>query len=157
MTFGKLKQKINSVLGLRAGEEEDGISLAVDGTARKVALTTKCLKKRGALCRSSSGELDVSRVPEDFICLCDRNNTNVYYAYPERITEATPDDFDLGYDGVIADAIAYGAAAELCSRVYPGDARRYMELATEYDERVAALCEKAIDSVRNSVFGGRRI
>lgn len=157
MTFGNLKQKICSVLALRAGEEPDGIALAVDGTARKVALTSKCVKKQAALRRLPSGKPDPSCLPDDFISLCERNNTNVYYAYPARITEATPDDFVLEYDGVAFDAIAYGAAAELCSRVYPGDARRYMELATEYDERVAALCERSLDSIRNSVFGGRRI
>lgn len=147
MTLGEMKQRIRALLGLGVGEEPTAIYYAIDSTARRVAYVCKMIIKTGNLSYTDDG-LDISSLPSDFISLAGENGTNKYYAYPPAITTSTADNATLGYDGIYADAVAYGAAAELCTGIYPGDIRRYMELATSYDERLIEpiKAEKAEES-----------
>ena len=117
-----------------------------------------------------------SNTPADYICqACDapyigcsggvlslakkenRTLSIAYYAYPAEVTDETPDTAELSLDGTAADAAAYCAAGELCSSVRPGDVRRYMELMTEYDERMASICENGINGIKSTLFSGRRL
>lgn len=79
-----------------------------------------------------------------------------YYAYPKRIDENTADEDFLEMSDAVWDTVAYGICAELCSKVYPGDMKRYMRLATEFDERMtAAFPLQKGDRVSDTVFSGR--
>lgn len=74
-----------------------------------------------------------------------------YYAYPKTLTVHIRDGAVLEADDSFWDTVAYGICAELCSKVYPGDMKRYMRLATEFDERMTA----AYPSVNNTVIAER--
>lgn len=77
-----------------------------------------------------------------------------YYAYPT--VDPTDTDAPLPFDDIVADTVAYGAAAELCHAVYPTDMKLYMRLATEFDGRLAAGAPRSGErGVANSVFGRR--
>lgn len=156
----------------------------VDATARKTALLLKCIVKTVVL-RFEHGEHGaMAALPSDFICAkqlrCGRKIYGsesfeaaggklwlfaagagiyelTYFAYPLRIDENIDGDTELEFDDYAADIVAYGAAAELSHNLYPGDMRRFMRLATEFDERVANAAPRSGDSaVRNSVFGRKR-
>lgn len=156
----------------------------VDATARKAALLLKCIVKTAVL-HFEYGESDaVAVLPSDFISAkqlrCGRKIYGsesfeavggrlwlfaagtgtyelMYFAYPMRIDESIDGDTELEFDGYAADIVAYGAAAELSHNLYPGDMKRFMRLATEFDERIANAAPRSGDStVRNSVFGRKR-
>ena len=180
MTYGMLRDRILSLLDI--GTEElasegsllsaaDGLlPQTVDATARKAALLLKCIVK--------------TAVPSDFISAkqlrCGRKTYGsesfeavggrlwffaagagtyelVYFAYPARIDGSIDGDKELEFDDYAADIVAYGAAAELSHSLYPGDMKRFMRLATEFDERAANAAPRSGDSaVRNAVFGRKR-
>lgn len=156
----------------------------VDATARKAALLLKCIVKTAVL-HFEYGESDaVAVLPSDFISAkqlrCGRKTYGsesfeavggrlwffaagagtyelVYFAYPARIDGSIDGDKELEFDDYAADIVAYGAAAELSHSLYPGDMKRFMRLATEFDERAANAAPRSGDSaVRNAVFGRKR-
>ena len=77
--------------------------------------------------------------------------------YIAEITDDTPDTTALELSALAADTVSCGAAGELCSSVRPGDVRRYMEIMTEYDERMAGLYSAGIKNIKPAVFAGRRL
>lgn len=154
MKLGHLKNKIHAILGTENETEIRDENLIIDSAQRKAALLGKFIIKTSSVPLYKRGELDISALPSDFICAA---GEKTYYAFPEQITEKTDDEVELGYDGEAADVTAYGAAMELCGRIYPADVRKYMRIATEYDERMAAVCERNVKRVNNGVFGGRGI
>lgn len=154
MKLGHLKDKIRAILGAEKETEINDENLIIDSAQRKAALIGKFIEKTSQTPLYKNGELDISKLPCDFISAASERR---YYAFPEQITETTDDETELGYDGEAADIVSYGAAMELCGRIYPGDIRKYMRIATEYDERVAAVCQKNVSRVGNGMFGGRGI
>lgn len=171
MTLGNLKKKIYSVLAIDETTELPALCYAIDSTARKVASFSKCIKRKATI-TFVGGKAEA---PADFICAATEmplidfydgkltiaggestTLTVIYYAYPEEVTDSTDNETELPYGGIVFDAVAYGAAGELCASVRPGDVRRYMEIMTEYDERIAGICSANIKSVSPSVFCGAR-
>ena len=173
MTLGNLKKKIYSVLAIDETTELPALCYAIDSTARKVASLCRCIKRKADI-TFAGGKAEA---PADFICaaaempvidfydgkltIADGESATipvVYYAYPEEVTDSTDNETELPYGGMAFDAVAYGAAGELCASVRPGDVRRYLEIMTEYDERIAGMYSANIKSVSPAVFcGARRI
>lgn len=173
MTLGNLKKKIYSVLAADETTELPALCCAIDSTARKVASLCRCIKRKADI----TFVCGKAEAPADFICAAaempvidfydgklviaggeSATIPVVYYAYPEEVTDSTDDETELSYGGTAFDAVAYGVAGELCASVRPGDIRRYMEIMTEYDERIAGMYSANIKSVSPSVFcGARRI
>ena len=80
-----------------------------------------------------------------------------YYAYPAFTDMEADADTEIGLDDFASDAIAYGAAAELCQNIYPGDMTRYMRLVTEWEERIAHICPTSAETkISNTVFTKER-
>lgn len=157
---------------------------SVFAAARKTALILKCIVRTVSL-RFERGADGVSAgLPSDFISAkklrCGRKIYDggsfeavggrlwslaagegtyelTYYAYPARLDESADGDTELEFDDYAADTIAYGAAAELCHSVYPGDMKRFMRLITEFDERLVNAAPRSGDrAVANFMFGKRR-
>lgn len=162
---------------------ETALPGAVNSAARKAALLLRCIYKQAEIAVQKETNGLSAALPPDFIsakALChagqhrkvefeiagDRiflRNGDVgmytlgYFAYPAPVDEETPGERELDYDDLMADIVAYGTAAELCHSLYPGDVKRYMRLATEFDERIAnAAPRSGEETVKNSVFGRRR-
>ncbi len=172
MTLENMKKKIYALLSIDEKTKVPALCYAIDSAQRKVAVLGKCIRKETEI----TFVLGKADAPADFICpagdepsvdffdgrltLAPRENKTVimtYYAYPAEVTDETPDATELSIDGTAADAAVYCAAAELCSSVRPGDVRRYMELMTEYDERMAGICADSVKSIKPTVFAGRRL
>lgn len=80
-----------------------------------------------------------------------------YYAYPKALGAHVRDGAVLEAEDGFWDTVAYGICAELCSKIYPGDMKRYMRLATEFDERMTASYPSAADTrVVDRVFSKQR-
>ena len=80
-----------------------------------------------------------------------------YYAYPTAIGSNTSEETELALNEFLADTVAYGAAAERCHSLYPTDMKRYIRLATEFDERLASAFPRAGErKISNTFFGKRR-
>ena len=154
MKLGQLKNKIYAILGIDKDADAGDLNYIIDSAQRKAAILGKFIIKTTERSFYKNGELDVSVLPDDFICAAGDKS---YYALPKQITEKTSDEDELEYDGIAADITAYGAAMELCGRVYPSDIGKYMRIATEYDERVSALCAQTLRTVGNGMFGKRGI
>lgn len=192
MTYGKLKQKILSLLDLKTesgvvnGSVYDAVissmAGAVDSAARKISTSLKNIVKYTA--GEFVGADDVSTAaPTGFIALksvaidgkvyspskffiSDGNIVGkgvpagqaqiCYYSYPSSVDGAT-DATNTDFDGVFFDLVALGAALELCSEAYPGDAERYSTLAAEYDGIMAAAFISGGDCrhVENALYGKR--
>lgn len=162
---------------------ETALTGAVNAAARKAALLSKCIYRRAALTVQKGADGLSAALPQDFISaktLCragqrremefelvggriflrggeDGAYTLGYFAYPAPVDEETPGEYELDYDDLTADIVAYGTATELCHSLYPGDVKRYMRLATEFDERLlAAVPRSGEETVKNGVFGRRR-
>lgn len=161
------------------------ISPAVQAAARKVAVSLKGIVKQAVLSFIRDGDAAAAPMPSDFISairlrhggkaygresfMLEGGNIRLpygmpgayeltYYAYPIFADMETDADTEIGLDDFAADAVAYGAAAELCHSIYPGDMTRYMRLVTEFEERLAnALPRCAETGVSNTVFGKRRV
>lgn len=80
-----------------------------------------------------------------------------YYAFPVPLEASVKDGALLEMSDALWDAVAYGVCAELCTKAYPGDMKRYMRLATEFDERMTAaypsggasgMCERVFSKKR---------
>lgn len=172
MTLENVKKKIYALLSIDEKTKLPALCYAIDSAQRKVAVLGKCIKKETEV----TFVLGKADAPADFICLAgDEQSIDfddgrltlakketqtaviAYYAYPAGITDETPDNAEFSLCGIASDAAAYCAAAELCSSVRPGDVRRYMELMTEYDERMAALYSGNIRNIKPAVFAGRRL
>ncbi|MBQ7291803.1 MAG: hypothetical protein IJW76_08800 [Clostridia bacterium] len=183
MTIEKMKEKTLSLLG--TAEVEAGLLLAaLDFVAKKVAVQAKSIKKRGKLTFLQRSDVAEAALPADFAafgyllggrCAYARSAFEIisgkiitrklgagtyeliYFAYPPNISEACPEETELGFDAYTADTVAYGAAMELCISACPDDLQRYTRLATEYDGRMANLLTSARDAagVANTFFAGR--
>lgn len=172
MTLENMKKKIYALLSIDEKTKVPALCYAIDSAQRKVAVLGKCVRKEAEI----TFVLGKADAPADYICqACDapyigcsggvlslakkenRTLSIAYYAYPAEVTDETPDTAELSIDGTAADATAYCAAGELCSSVRPGDVRRYMELMTEYDERMASICENGINGIKSTLFSGRRL
>lgn len=167
-----MKKKIYALLSIDEKTKLPALCYAIDSAQRKVAVLGKCIRKEAEI-KFVQG---MASAPTDYICpasdapyidcfdgvlsLAKKENGTIsvaYYAYPAEVTDETPDTTELSLCGAMADAAAYCAAGELCSSVRPGDVRRYMELMTEYDERMAGVCEAAVKDIKPAVFSGRRL
>lgn len=194
MTYGKLKQKILSLLDLKAesgvvnGSVYDAVissmAGAVDSAARKIAASLKNTVKYTAGEFVGTDSVSMS-APTGFIALksvtidgkvCSPSKFFLsdgdivgrgvpagqaqiyYYSYPTSVDGAT-DSTETDFDGVTFDLVAIGAALELCSEAYPGDAERYSTLAGEYDGCIAAAFISGGDRihVENTLYGKRRL
>ena len=172
MTLENMKKKIYALLSIDEKTKVPALCYAINSAQRKVAVLGKCIRKEAEITFVQGR----SNTPADYICqACDapyigcsggvlslakkenRTLSIAYYAYPAEVTDETPDTAELSLDGTAADAAAYCAAGELCSSVRPGDVRRYMELMTEYDERMASICENGINGIKSTLFSGRRL
>ena len=163
----------------------DALPDAVSSAARKIAATLLCVSRRADVSFSYDGSLICATLPNDFLslkavysggkrhlasefetaggkiygsCMTVGTADMFYNAYPEDTSEYGDDD-ELEFDDAHADILAYGAALELCSTAFPGDYRRYVVLATEYDERMANACLYGgrTDRVVNSLYSKRRL
>ena len=72
------------------------------------------------------------------------------------MTGDTDDSYEFELDDFACDAAAYAVAAELCSRLYPGDNARYMRLMTEFDDRMVHLYEVGLKNTVGSLFSAGR-
>lgn len=172
MTLGNLKNKIYALLSADEKTSLPALCYAIDSAQRKVASLCGGIK-RDAEIKFVLGKADA---PKDFmragentpridfydgrLMLPSKESKTVkitYYAYPAEITDDTPDTTELELSALAADTVSYGAAGELCSSVRPGDVRRYMEIMTEYDERMAGLYSVGIKNIKPAVFAGRRL
>ncbi|MBQ7309828.1 MAG: hypothetical protein IJW87_06580 [Clostridia bacterium] len=79
-----------------------------------------------------------------------------YYAFPHTLGRDSFDEMELEGDVRLWDAVAYGVCAELCSKVYPGDMKRYVRLATEFDERMTVPSRDIGDGVKDRLFARKR-
>ena len=154
MKLGQLKNKIFAILGVDKSVDTGDLNYLIDSAQRKAATLGKFIVKRSGAALFKNGELNRDVLPEDFISAA---GEKTYYAMPAQITDQTDDETELGYDGMMADITAYGVAMELCGKVYPSDVRKYMQIATEYDERVSSLCARPVAVVHNGMFGRRGI
>lgn len=76
-----------------------------------------------------------------------------YYAFPKPLATNLPDTAALDMSDMVWDTVAYGVCAELCMKVYPSDMKRYMRLATEFDERMTAYVPTtSVSVVKDAVF-----
>lgn len=173
-------QTQGSLLGLLNAR----ISPAVHSAVRKTAVYLGGVVKQAVLSFVRDGDAVTAPLPQDFISAlrlgrggrtygreafvregrslrlsaCGEGLYELTYdAYPAFTDMETDADREIGLDEFAAEAAAYGAAAELCQSIYPGDMTRYMRLATEFDERlVNAFPRTAEKSVSNTVFGKGR-
>lgn len=184
MKLKDLKEKIYFLLDSEP-LQESALCYIIDSTARKVCAYTKCIKRSAELFFSTANGAVCALLPEDFAAFCrlqsarghyGRENFEIisgrirscalapgryeliYFAFPQTVDTHTDGETKLEPDDYICDIVAYGAAMELCSSVYPTDVQRYIRLATEYDERLAnAICGGAEGAcVGNSFFAERR-
>ncbi len=80
-----------------------------------------------------------------------------YYAYPKSLSARLPDTVVLEMSDDVWDTVAYGVCAELCMKVYPGDMKRYMRLATEFDKRLTEQYPAAsVSGIRDAVFSQKQ-
>lgn len=185
MNIKEIKNKVKAILDMPPITEESALLAAIDSAARKIAVYTKCIRKRERIFFSAEKNAVASALPEDFAVfgyvarvfrIWGREHFEIvggkikstalgageyelcYFAYPPAVTEETAEETELFADGYICDAVAYGAAMELCANIYPGDVQRYMRVATEYDERMANAISAASAAVRvaNAFFSGIR-
>lgn len=175
MTLGKLKNKIYSILGVGADTAISSLCFVIDSALRKVSSICGGIRKSVLLTFSNEGNTVCADMPKDYmrgafvtgkigaevtpvgdkLCLTALGAgtyTVVYYACPQEISEVTPDETELDTSEGISDTAAYGAAGELCPKLYPGDVRRYLEIMTEYDERIETVSENGTRAVIDSVF-----
>jgi hypothetical protein len=83
--------------------------------------------------------------------------TVCYFAYPTPLSDSVQDGATLEMNDAVWDTVAYGVGAELCSKAYPGDIKRYMRLATEFDERMtSAFPNASAETVAQRTFVKRR-
>ena len=76
-----------------------------------------------------------------------------YYAFPRPLSDCLPDTAVLEMPDPVWNTIAYGVCAELCTKVYPGDMKRYMRLSTEFDRRMTEQYpSSAVQNIRDAVF-----
>lgn len=194
MTYGKLKQKILSLLDLKTesgvvnGSVYDAVvssmAGAVDSAARKISASLKSIVKHTVGEFVGTDSVTTS-APTGFIALksvsidgkeyspskffiSDGNIVGrgvpagqaeiYYYSYPSSVDGAT-DATNTDFDGVTFDLVAVGAAIELCSEAYPGDAVRYSTLTDEYDGIMAAAFISGGDCrhVENVLYGSGRL
>ena len=160
------------------------ITPAVRSVVRKVAMYQKGFVKRMTLEFVRDGHVALALLPADFISAIrlqragkaygresfvpEGNNLRLlsggagayeltYYAYPAFTDMEADADTEIGLDDFASDAIAYGAAAELCQNIYPGDMTRYMRLVTEWEERIAHICPTSAETkISNTVFTKER-
>lgn len=160
------------------------ISPAVGAAVRKVAVYLMAIIKKTELVFERNGSEILALLPSDFISgirirrggrtygrdsfellggrirlLSGTEGTYelTYCAYPMFTDMESDADTDIGFDDFAADTAAYGAAAELCHSIYPGDMKRYMRLATEFDERLVNAAPRSGDNrIADSVFRKRR-
>ncbi len=164
---------------------EAKLPAVVDMVGRKLASYTKSIKRSCSLTFTKDKRGAVAELPLDFCSLAYVEDgalaygrecfeifgasiygigidageyTFVYYAYPAPVTSETEESTELYADAYFGDTVAYGTAAELCAEVYPNDIRRYMRLATEYDERLICIIGKSArpSCVYNGFFCARR-
>ncbi len=133
--------------------EKSDIGLCASLPADAAIIKEICKEKRryGAVCFERIGDkLYFFGTKEGFY-------TVGYYAYPQPLAEGVRDGAVLEAGDVFWDAVAYGVCAELCTRVYPSDMKRYMRLATEFDSRMTADSSSAGDTrIRDGVFSKKR-
>ena len=160
------------------------ITPAVRSVVRKVAMYQKGFVKRMTLEFVRNGHVALALLPTDFISAIrlqragkaygresfvpEGNHLRLlsggagvyeltYYAYPAFTDMEADADTEIGLDDFASDAIAYGAAAELCQNIYPGDMTRYMRLVTEWEERIAHICPTSAETkISNTVFTKER-
>ncbi len=166
-------------------DTEAKINSLIDSVGRKLAVYTKRIKKKCSLV-FGYGDGEISAVlPADFAAFFyiekDRKvygreafeiiegkiygrgiscgtYTLVYYSCPPVLNKNSDENTELYDDTYFGDIVAYGVAAELCADIYPSDLRRYMRLATEYDERLLNIMTSAGETgkVANGFFGSAR-
>lgn len=80
-----------------------------------------------------------------------------YYAFPRPLGVSLPDTASLTeMSDAVWETVAYGVCAALCMKVYPTDMKRYMRLATDFDERITAYAPTApVSAVRDTVFSSK--
>ena len=160
------------------------ISPAVQAVARKVAVYLGGIEKQATLHFVRNGDAAAAPLPSDCVSVLRLRRLGktygrgsfvtegrsirlvsgragdyelTYYAYPVFADMEADADTETGLDDFASDTIAYGAAAELCCSIYPGDMTRYMRLITEFEERLAnALPQFAETGIADSVFGKGR-
>ena len=166
-------------------DTEAKINQLIDSVGRKLAVYTKRIKKKCPIVFGcADGEISAV-LPADFAAFCcvekDRKvygreafeiiegkiygtgiscgtYTLVYYSYPPVLNKNSDENTELYDDTYFGDIVAYGVAAELFADIYPSDLRRYMRLATEYDERLLNIMTSAGETgkVANGFFGSAR-
>ena len=175
MNIKEMKNKIYNLLDFAEFDDESAVISAIESTARKVALLTKCIRKSAKINFYSENGECAAILPEDFaVFRCVKRGARiygrerfeiigrkiksmglsgecelVYCAYPPAVKS---DDDVLFDDEYVCDAVVYGAAMELLTSVRPADVQRYMRIATEYDERMAGMISSAAAGVVNSLF-----
>ncbi|MGN1096098.1 MAG: hypothetical protein ACI4QR_06885 [Eubacteriales bacterium] len=164
---------------------EKSINYIIDSVSKKAAAYTKCIKRAYEISFLSSGVRAEATLPEDFLSfsyiLCGgrsygRENfeiisgkiiseripagiyTLVYYAFPATLDKDSDENTELSLPDEVCYAVAYGAAMEISSNIYPDDVRRYMRLATEYDERMANIITSSSEAscIADRFFAGAR-
>ena len=186
MNIKEIKNKIYAVLDAPAFGDESALLAALNSAARKVALYSRCIKKSVRIFFAAENGKASAALPPDFASfgyvgngrrtfsrenfeiICGKIKTSAlgageyelaYFAYTPEVSAESDGETELFADNFAADAVAYGAAMELCASVYPGDVQRYMRIATEYDERMANLIGAASEArgIANGFFAGRGV
>ncbi|MBQ0126336.1 MAG: hypothetical protein KBS59_08470 [Clostridiales bacterium] len=134
MTYGKLKQKIYSLLDLNAesgvsnGDIYDSVTLAIgeaiSSCARKIAAIQKCITKRQTLTFSADGEYFSAVLPADFIAV------KSIYGGGKKCDEA---QFCVAGNKIYT---AYGiCTADLFYSAFHGDMSSYTDVSVlEFDD-----------------------
>lgn len=134
MTYGKLKQKILSLLdlktetGVQNGSVYDAVissmASAVDSVGRKIASSLKNLIKRTAASFSADGDLVKTAVPAGFIAL--------RYVLADG-KNYSPSLFFVSDGYIVGSGVPIGAA-EICYYSYPDSVENLSDSsATDYD------------------------
>lgn len=166
-------------------DTEAKINSVIDSVGRKLAVYTKRIKKKCSLAFEYGDGKVFAVLPADFASFCYVEKerkiygreefeiiegkicgigiscgiyTLVYYSYPPVLNKNSDENTELYDDTYFGDIVAYGVAAELCADIYPSDLRRYMRLATEYDERLLNIMTSAGETgkVANGFFKNTR-
>ena len=182
MNIREIKNKVYAILDVPPFSDERALFSAIDSAARKIAVYTRCIRKNEKLEFSGENGIFSAALPTDFAvfgyvrrgarvwnreyfeiaggkikstALSGGEYELCYFAYPLSVSEEVPEDTELFADAYACDAVAYGAAMELCESVYSSDVQKYMRIATEYDERMANMISSAVSAARvaNGFFG----
>ena len=185
MNIKEIKNKIYAILDIQPLGDESALLAAIDSAARKIAVYARCIRKSEKLTFCGENGAYSAQLPSDFAVfgyirrgmrVWSREHFEImgekikstalvggeyelfYFAYPPSASAAASEDTELFADRYVCDAVAYGAAMELCESVYASDVQRYMRISTEYDERMANMISSAVSAVRvaNGFFGRMR-